>query len=168
MTELIIILHNIRSTHNVGAILRTADGFGVGKVIISGYTPYPESTNVKSPDAEKRLPHIASNLTRQINKTALGAEDSLDITYYNRPPIERLRADGYRVVGLEQHDRSIPVGEYKPLTKTVLILGEEVEGISKDIIDLCDDIIEIPMKGVKESFNVSVAAGIALYALSQP
>jgi 23S rRNA (guanosine2251-2'-O)-methyltransferase len=165
MKELVLILHNIRSTHNVGAILRTAEGFGVHKIIFSGYTPYPSKTKIKDPDSLKPLPHIIEKLTSQIHKTALGAEDILDLEYYNTPPLRNLRDDGYRITGLEQSDKSTELSLYKPAQKTALILGEEVNGIPKELLNLCDDIVEIPMYGVKESFNVSVAAGIAMYVL---
>ena len=160
MSEIIVIAHNIRSTHNVGAIFRTCEGFGVKKVILSGYTPYPKTVN------DTRLPHIAEKLTLQIHKTALGAETMVPFRYQETPDIEALRAAGYRIVGLEQDERSIPLPEYKVPGKIALLLGEEVEGITSDLRDICDDLIEIPMKGKKESFNVSVAAGIALYHLT--
>jgi 23S rRNA (guanosine2251-2'-O)-methyltransferase len=160
MPEIIVIAHNIRSTHNVGAIFRTAEGFGTKKIILSGYTPYP-ATN---PDA--RLPHIALKLTQQIHKTALGAETIVPFEYHEAPPIAALKGAGYRIVGLEQDTRSVPLQTYKKPEKIALILGEEVEGISAELITECDDILEIAMVGKKESFNVSVAAGIALYQLS--
>lgn len=160
MPEIIVIAHNIRSTHNVGAIFRTAEGFGVSRIILSGYTPYPAIPS------DPRLPHIAQKLTQQIHKTALGAETIVPFTYQEIPSIEALKKDGYRIVGLEQDPSSILLSDYTAPDKVALILGEEVEGISKELLSLCDDIIEIPMKGMKESFNVSVAAGIALYQLS--
>lgn len=159
MPEIVVIAHNIRSTHNVGAIFRTAEGFGVSKIILSGYTPYPLTSN------DTRLPHIAQKLARQIQKTALGAESLVPFEYFEEPPIETLRSNGYRIVGLEQDERSIMLSEYSAPEKIALLLGEEVEGITRELIDACDDIIEIPMVGKKESFNVSVAAGIAMYAL---
>ena len=160
MPEIIVIAHNIRSTHNVGAIFRTAEGFGVKKIILSGYTPYPKISN------DSRLPHIALKLTSQIHKTALGAEESVPFEYKEEPPINALKHEGYRIVGLEQDERSIPMSSYTAPEKVVLVLGEEVEGISAELLEQCEDIIEIPMVGKKESFNVSVAAGIALYQLS--
>ncbi|MEO5950080.1 MAG: TrmH family RNA methyltransferase [Candidatus Saccharimonadales bacterium] len=159
MPQVIVIAHNIRSTHNVGAIFRTAEGFGVSKIILSGYTPYPR---LKS---DTRLPHIADKLTAQIHKTALDAEMIVPFEYQENPDIETLRQDGYRIVGLEQDARSIMLAKYKTPGKIVLLLGEEVEGITGDLRNQCDDLIEIPMQGQKESFNVSVATGIALYGL---
>jgi tRNA G18 (ribose-2'-O)-methylase SpoU len=159
MPEIIVIVHNIRSTHNVGAIFRTGEGFGVRKIILSGYTPFPGIPN------DSRLPHIAEKLTAQIHKTALGAEAIVPFEHQDMPDIEQLKADGFTIVGLEQDVRSIMLPGYIPPQKIALLLGEEVEGIEDSLRNVCDDLIEIPMQGKKESFNVSVAAGIALYAL---
>jgi len=160
MTEIIVIAHNIRSTHNVGSIFRTAEGFGVTKIILSGYTPYPTIEN------DTRLPHIRDKLTEQIHKTALGAETMVPFGHQSEPDLVTLKQDGFRIVGLEQDNQSIAIGDYKPTDKIVLLLGEEVDGIDEDLLNQCDDIIEIPMVGLKESFNVSVAAGITLYVLA--
>lgn len=160
MPEIIVIAHNIRSTHNVGAIFRTAEGFGVSKIILSGYTPYPRTTH------DPRLPHISEKLTSQIHKTALGAEELVPFEYAELPPLFALKDAGYRIVGLEQADRSVQLNSYAPPEKIALLIGEEVHGIEASLLELCEDIIEIPMVGQKESFNVSVATGIALYALS--
>lgn len=160
MSEIIVIAHNIRSTHNVGAIFRSSEGFGVSKIILSGYTPYPHIKN------DTRLPHIWRKLTDQIHKTALGAEEIVPFEYIERPDISLLRSTGYRIVGLEQDQRSIMLPDYQAPEKVVLLLGEEVKGITDEMRDVCDDLVEIPMVGKKESFNVSVATGIALYALS--
>lgn len=161
MREIIVVANNIRSTHNVGSIFRTSEGFGVTKIILSGYTPYPEI------DGDTRLPHIREKITAQIHKTALGAEDLVPFEYQSELDISLLKSGGYRIVGLELDDRAINISDYRPTEKIVLLLGEEVEGISEDIRDQCDDLIEIPMRGQKESFNVSVACGIALYQLSK-
>lgn len=160
MPEIIVIAHNIRSTHNIGSIFRTCEGFGVSRVIISGYSPYPTLAH------DTRLPHISSKLTAQIHKTALNAETLVPFEYQPEPDLDTLRAQGFRIVGLEQDKRSIMLPDYTPPTKIALLLGEEVNGITGDLRDQCDDLIEIPMKGQKESFNVSVAAGIALYSLA--
>jgi len=160
MPDIIVIAHNIRSTHNVGAIFRTAEGFGISKIILSGYTPYPRLIK------DSRLPHIAEKLTKQISKTALGAESIVPFEYLEQPPLTELKTAGYRIVALEQAPNSIPMAEYSPSEKTVLLLGEEVEGITAELLAECEDIIEIPMVGKKESFNVSVATGIALYQLT--
>lgn len=160
MPELIVIAHNIRSTHNVGSIFRTCEGFGVTKIILSGYTPYPELPN------DTRLPHERAKLTAQIHKTALDAETLVPFEYQPQPDFEALRAAGYRIVGLEQDVRSVRLNDYRPPQKIALLLGEEVAGITPELRAHCDDLLEIPMHGRKESFNVSVATGIALYALT--
>lgn len=160
MSRIILIAHNIRSTHNVGAIFRTCEGFGVERLILSGYTPYPELSN------DPRLPHVATKLTSQIRKTALGAETMVEFSYQPEPDIAALRKDGYTIVGLEQDARAIALPDYTPPDKLVLLLGEEVEGIDPALRKACDVLIEIPMVGQKESFNVSVATGIALYGLT--
>jgi len=160
MPEIIVIAHNIRSTHNIGSIFRTCEGFGISKIIVSGYSPYP-----KLP-IDSRLPHLSEKLTGQIHKTALGAETMVPFEYQEAPDFESLKKQGFKIVGLEQNERSISLKDYKKPDKIVLLLGEEVFGIIDEMINQCDDIIEIPMHGKKESFNVSVAAGIALYALT--
>lgn len=160
MPEIIVIAHNIRSTHNVGSIFRTAEGFGVQKIILSGYTPYPKVKN------DTRLPHITDKITSQIHKTALGAETLVPFEYHETLNLGTLDLAGYRIVALEQAPTSVPMREYHPPAKLALLLGEEVQGITAELLAQVDDIVEIPMHGQKESFNVSVAAGIALYALS--
>jgi tRNA G18 (ribose-2'-O)-methylase SpoU len=160
MSEILVIAHNIRSTHNVGAIFRSAEGFGVQKIILSGYTPYPKIKN------DTRLPHIAEKLTAQIHKTALDAETLVPFEYVEHVNLEAIKSAGYRLVALEQDSRSILLPHYTSPKKIALLLGEEVHGIEKVLLTQCDDSIEIPMHGKKESFNVSVAAGIALYALT--
>lgn len=160
MPEIIVIAHNIRSTHNIGAIFRTSEGFGVSRIILSGYSPHPTLP------VDTRLPHISRKLTDQIHKTALGAEAIVPFDYQAAPDLDALRANGYRIIGLEQDERSVMLPAYNPPQKIALLLGEEVDGITTDLRSACDDLIEIPMVGQKESFNVSVATGIALYALS--
>jgi tRNA G18 (ribose-2'-O)-methylase SpoU len=162
MPEIVVVAHNIRSTHNVGAIFRSCEGFGVARLILSGYTPYPRLSG------DTRLPHIADKLTQQIHKTALGAELLLPFSHQEAPELSTLRQQGYTIVGLEQDERSTLLPNYAPHEKIVLVLGEEVEGITSELRANCDELIEIPMKGQKESFNVSVATGIALYALNYP
>ncbi len=161
MAEIIVIAHNIRSTHNVGSIFRTAEGFGVQKIILSGYTPHPRIEN------DTRLPHIADKLTAQIHKTALGAEKIVPFTYLETLDLGTLDLAGYRLIALEQDDQSINLRDYDPPAKIALLLGEEVHGITPELLAQVDDIVEIPMQGKKESFNVSVATGIALYALTK-
>jgi len=160
MSEIIVVAHNIRSTHNIGSIFRTCEGFGVSKLIISGYSPYPKLKN------ETRLPHIYNKLTDQIHKSALGAELLVNFEHTEIPDIDYYKSEGYEIIALEQASNSIDLRKFKPSPKIVLFLGEEVNGISKELIEKCDKIIEIQMSGKKESFNVSVATGIALYQMS--
>lgn len=160
MRDIIVIAHNIRSTHNVGAFFRTSDGFGISKIIFSGYTPYPTL------DGDTRLPHFADKITRQIHKTALGAETMVPFERYDEPPIKELKQQGYTIVGLEQDERSVMLPDYEVPDKVALFLGNEIDGIYPEYRDQCDALVEIPMRGGKESFNVSVATGIALYHLS--
>lgn len=166
--NLILVLDNIRSTYNVGAILRSAEGFGVSRVILSGYTPRVHDGAL--------LPHLRAKLDKEIHKSALGAEDMLDI--YSSGDIisdlKKYREDGFVIVGLENNiddNRLFNIDDSEFKTKLgeniVLILGEEVHGINNSLYDLIDLFAEIPMRGQKESFNVSVAAGIALYELTK-
>lgn len=160
-------LHNIRSVYNVGAILRTFEGFGGKTAIFSGYTPYP---GVR-PGV---LPHVAEKISEQISKTALGAEKTVAMEW-TPDVIGRLRSykrHGYKVAELENNLRDARLhllNEFglkdKLGQKIVLVLGEEVHGIPEDLRKEADFFVEIPMRGKKESFNVSVAAGIALYQL---
>ena len=164
--QLVLVLHNIRSAYNVGAILRTAEGLGVLRVILSGYTPKVHDTSL--------LPHLRARLDKEINKTALGSEDLLDI--YSSDDIicslKELKTQGWQIVGLEnniQQNNLVALNnkalKSKLTDKVVLILGEEVGGIDYSLYDIIDLFIEIPMNGKKESFNVSVAAGIAIYGI---
>lgn len=162
--KIAVIAHNIRSTHNIGSILRTSDGLGVTKVFCTGYTPYPTLPH------DERLPHMRDKLTQQIHKTALGAEKTVPVrhTYELGPVLTELKAGGYQLVALEQSPHAIMLPDFKPTgNRVALLLGEEVNGIPSDLLKRFDSIIEIPMQGKKESFNVSVAAGIALYAISR-
>lgn len=159
MKEIVVIAHNIRSTYNVGSIIRTSEGFGVKSIYLTGYTPYPLQPK------DKRLPHLIIKLDKQISKASLGAEKMLPIKYFEDifEVIFDLRNNGYKIYALEQSPHSIKLNEFKPPEKIAIILGREVEGVEKDILTVVDDIIEIPMLGAKESFNVSVASAIALY-----
>ena len=165
--KLVVVLHNIRSCYNVGAILRTAEGFGVEKVILSGYTPRVHDTNL--------LPHLREKLDHEIHKTALGAEDLLDIYPSGDifSDLKELKEQGWQIIGLENNIDNTPLfrlnsSELKSKLsgQIVLLLGEEVNGIDYSLYDIIDLFVEIPMKGKKESFNVSVASGIAMYELS--
>lgn len=159
--SVILISHNIRSTFNIGSIFRTCDGLGVDKIYLTGYSPYPKH------DTDTRLPYLADKITKQINKTALGAENFV-AWEYNIDPIDvinSLKSDGYEIVGLEQHPKSINLNDYKPTDKVALIIGEEIDGVSAELLWLADKIVEIPMRGQKESLNVSIATAITLYKI---
>lgn len=160
MPDIIVIAHNIRSTHNVGSIFRTAEGFGVQKIILTGYTPYPAIKD------DPRLPHIADKLDAQIHKTALGAEAIVPFEHHDTLDLGTLDLAEYRIIALEQAPGSVSLRDYSAPDKVALLLGEEVHGITPDLLAQVDDIVEIPMQGQKESFNVAVATGIALYALA--
>ena len=162
-----VCLHNIRSIYNVGAILRSCEGFGVSEAIFSGYTPTPHDKSL--------LPHLRDKLDRQIAKTALGAENLVkcsatsDIT----ETLAQYHQQGWQILGLENnlqdsrlHLLNEPDLDEKLGDKVLLLLGEEISGIPKELYDQIDLFLEIPMCGQKESFNVSVATGVALYALS--
>lgn len=154
-SEIAVLLPDVRSAHNVGSIFRTADAAGVAKIYLSGYTPTPiDRFNRAQPD---------------IAKTALGAELTVPWEYCasSLDLITRLREDGWQIVGVEQDVRSIDYREHHIEKPTVYVFGNEVDGISSDIRDACDSLIEIPMRGTKESLNVSVAAGVVLFSLKQ-
>lgn len=155
--ELFLILHNIRSAYNVGAIFRSADGAGVAKIYLSGYTAMPcAEDKVDKSSAEK-----------MIEKTALGAQ--LCVTWEKVDDLEmlleKLQKEKVEIVALEKTDKSIDIKEYEPAFPVSLILGHEVDGVLPDILEKCDKIISLPMRGKKESLNVSVSAGIAMYAI---
>ena len=167
--EIMLVLHNLRSAGNVGSILRTAEGFGVRRVLFSGYTP-------RLHDA-RQLPHLRAKLDKQIAKTALGADQWLSLESSEDLPqtLRELKAAGWCLAGLEnnltdpaEQAKLVVLPEFRgPLERLVLVLGEEVHGIAPDVRAQLDYFLEIPMRGHKESFNVSVAAGIALYALCE-
>lgn len=183
--KLVLVLHNIRSTYNVGAILRTAEGLGVERVVFSGYTPRY--------DDPRLLPRLREKLNHQIAKSALGAEEMVrrenadDLATW----LEAERDNGTLVLGLEnnlapaEEARRVELGSEKMREllsgrkkevgddgakvnnerKAILILGEEVAGIPAEIRAACEYFLEIPMYGRKESFNVSVAAAIAMWEI---
>lgn len=161
MRNIVVIAHNLRSTHNVGSLLRTADGLGISKVFLTGYTPYSLQDN------DKRLPHLARKIDRQISKTALGAERTMnwehqaDVTAV----MATLQQQGYTVAAVEQSPNSASLPDYAPPEKIAIVLGREVDGLEPEILQLCDTVLEIPMFGSKESFNVVQAAAMALYQL---
>jgi tRNA G18 (ribose-2'-O)-methylase SpoU len=154
---MILILHNIRSVHNVGSIFRTADAAGVSKIFLSGYTPLPVD--------HYGLPR------KDFAKVSLGAEKTIPWEHYKTiaSVIKKLKKENYYIVAIEQDKKSTPLFEFKaPKDKeVVLVLGNEVLGISKASLALCDEIVEIPMYGKKESLNVSVAAGIVMFEIKR-
>lgn len=143
----IIVLDNIRSMHNVGSVFRTADAFLVECLFLCGYTAQP--------------PH------RDINKTALGATETVNWKhYYNTlDAVKKLKEDGYRIWAVEQVKNSTLLNHTKLEAgeKVAVIFGNEVDGVSDDVLQLCDDFVEIPQLGMKHSLNVSVAAGIVMW-----
>lgn len=151
----ILILENIRSAYNVGAIFRTADGAGVSKIYLVGYTPTPID-RFGRPQPE-------------IKKTSLGASEEIEWEHYERVSdfISPLKKEGITVVAVEQAPVSISMIDFIVPEKVAYIVGNEVEGVSKESLELADVIIDIPMLGTKESLNVSVAAGIVLYHSSK-
>ncbi len=150
-TETVVILHNIRSTHNVGSIFRTADGVGVQKIYITGYTPTPKDRFGRE--------------VKEIHKTALGAEKSVQWENTDINSIlTQLKKEGFYITAIEQDPKAVRLPNYKRKHKKVaFILGNEIRGVSKALKEKCDNIVEIPMMGKKESLNVSTAAGIVLF-----
>lgn len=146
-----ILLHDIRSVHNVGAVFRTADAIGASRIYLSGFSPTPLD----------RFGNIRSDMA----KAALGSEKTM-IWDHSKDPlalIESLKEEGFQIVVLEQDPESKDYKDVEIGERTLVILGTETTGVSKEILSLADTIAEIPMRGMKESLNVSVSAGIALY-----
>lgn len=153
VSQIHLLLHDIRSTHNVGAIFRTADAAGVKKIYLSGYTPAPiDRFGRARPD---------------VSKASLGAEKTVawESVTDQVELIKKLKKEKFQIVALEQDKRAVNYKDLKKSENVLLILGNEVDGVDKDILSLCDEIAEIPMLGMKESLNVSVSAGIMLYSL---
>jgi tRNA G18 (ribose-2'-O)-methylase SpoU len=159
MRNIILIAHNLRSCHNVGSLLRTAEGLGLTEVILSGYTPFPRLAD------DPRLPHLVVKIDKQISKTALGAENSQkwrhveDITQV----FAELHAAGFTLAAIEQSSESTKLPDFAPPKNIALLVGREVEGVEPEILAEMDQILEIPMFGHKESFNVVQAAAMSLY-----
>lgn len=145
----------------MGSLLRTADGLGVEEVYLTGYTPYPVQPQ------DDRLPHLSNKIDRQIAKTSLGAEETLGQHVDSLEELlETLRKDDFVIAGLEQTSDAVDLPNYKVTDNMAIIVGREVEGIESEVLKMCDIVLEIPMKGRKESFNVAAAAAITLYHLS--
>jgi len=144
-----VICDNIRSLENIGSIFRTADALGVDKIFLCGISGKP--------------PH------EKISKTALGAEKTVPFEYYRQTwrAVEKLKKEKFQIISLEQDKKSILYTKFKPNFPVALIVGNEVKGISKKILNKSDKIIYLPMQGKKESLNVSVAFGIAGYEINK-
>lgn len=144
---LVMVLDNIRSVHNVGSVLRTADAMRIEAVYMCGITATPPSA--------------------EMHKTALGAEDSVTWRYYNDTlqAVSELKAAGYVVLAVEQVEGSLKLGAFKfaPSKRYALVMGNEVKGVRQDVVDVCDQALEIPQYGTKHSMNVSVTAGIVMW-----
>lgn len=147
--KFILILPDIRSAHNVGAMFRTADGAGVDKIYLCGYTARP--------------PHT------QLDKVSLGAEKWVPWEYSKQAwrLLGELREKGYNIVALEQTKTSVNIHKWKPKFPLALVVGNEKTGVTKSLLKYCDSSIELPMRGRKTSLNVSVAAGVAMYYIGQ-
>lgn len=148
---MVVVLDNVRSVHNVGAIFRTSDALGVGKIFLCGITPAP-------------IDRFGRERT-DLHKAALGAEKS--VSWEQRSStlecVTQLKKEGYTVIAIEQDEWSV---DYKSVTvtgKTAFVFGNEVDGISKDVLKQCDVVADIPMVGTKESLNVSVSFGVAMF-----
>ncbi|OHB14862.1 MAG: hypothetical protein A2431_03070 [Candidatus Zambryskibacteria bacterium RIFOXYC1_FULL_39_10] len=155
--EIVVILNNIRSNENVGSIFRTADATGVSKIILCGYTPAPVDRFGRE--------------NRGLTKASLGAEKSVEWEKVENlnSIIERLKIERYKIIGIEQDKVAI---DYRKIKQQVasskhlaIVFGNEVDGLSKQDLELCDVVAELPMLGNKESLNVSVCAGVVLYSL---
>jgi 23S rRNA (guanosine2251-2'-O)-methyltransferase len=153
MPPLILIIHNVRSVYNVGALFRSVDGVKGEKIILSGFSPEPKDRFGRERE--------------DFHKTALGAEKEVlwSSTKDILKTIEDLKKMGFFIAALEQHPSSLSYTHLPRNKKVALICGDEVRGIEKEVCEKCDGIFEIPMYGKKESLNVSVAGGIALYFL---
>jgi tRNA G18 (ribose-2'-O)-methylase SpoU len=148
-----ILLENIRSAYNVGAIFRSADGAGVEQVYLAGYTPKPID----------RFGRVQS----EIKKTSLGASETIAWEWVAEPDVvhflQQQQQAGVVVVALEQTDGSMPLKDFTVPTQVLYVVGNEVDGVSPAVLSVADEVVEIPMLGMKESLNVSVAASILLY-----
>lgn len=165
MVHIHLILDNLRSSANVGSILRSADSFGVERVVACGSTPYPRIKN------DPRDPVVINRNSRSIARSALGAELTVPIEHQEGSVgvIERYRRKGWTIIGLEQAPNSTPLHrDLKLPSQIVLIVGSETQGLSKEVLATCDRVVEIDQLGSKESLNVAVATGIALFRLRWP
>ena len=151
MKEIILILDNIRSTHNVGSIFRTADAAGVSKIYLLGVTPDPVDRFGRD--------------RKDIAKVALGAEKTIPWQHVSTEEELFEKLEGFQIVSIEQNEKSVDYKSVELKEKAAIIMGAEVEGVSKKLLEKSDIVAEIPMKGDKESLNVSVAVGVVLYQI---
>lgn len=151
--EIYLLLHNIRSIHNVGSMFRTADAAGVTKIFLTGYTPTPIDRFGRP--------------VKELSKVALGGEQSVEWEYFASPllVLRKLKGKVTSIIGIEQDKRAVDYKKVKPAFPVLFIVGNEVEGMPKNLLKKCDIIAEIPMKGKKESLNVGVSLGIALFRI---
>lgn len=149
----VIILDNIRSVYNVGSIFRTSDALGVDKIYLCGVTPTPVDRFGRE--------------RKDLAKVALGAEKDITSEYSSdtKTIIKKLKKEGFQIIAIEQDKKSVNFKKIKPKYPVAIVLGNEVGGIDKKTLNLCDIIAEIPMRGNKESLNVSVAFGIIGYQI---
>lgn len=145
-----IILHNIRSAYNVGAIFRTADATGVKKIYLTGYTPTPTDR--------------FGRVQKEIKKTSLGASETIPWEQGDLSQIvNKLKKENVTVVAVEQSKESVPINNFISKAPIAYVFGNEITGIEADELALVDAIVELPMLGTKESLNVSVTAGVVMY-----
>ena len=152
---LVVLLNNIRSSHNVGSIFRTADAVGVEKIYLCGITPGPKDKY--------------GRINKKLAKVSLGAENNVAYEHHKSASslIGRLKKEGHKILALEQNKKSVNIFKFRPVKKFkyALVLGEETRGLPEGILKKADKILEIPQKGQKESLNVSVAFGVAVFNL---
>lgn len=155
MTDLYVALENIRSVHNVGAILRTCSFFGVKRVFLIGYS------------GKERLPNGLYELSRKLNKTALGSQFDVDLVLVDTSAdfLDLCSGQGLTVLAIEQHKGSQDIYTYIPQSPSVLVFGNEVDGVSELVISQAKHTLEIPCQGTHNSLNVSVSCGVALGVL---
>ena len=153
MKTCVLILENLRSVENTGSIFRTAEGLGVAKIILVGTTPAPVDRF-----GRKRA---------DFAKISLGAEDIIEWEYSKeiKAVLKDLKEQNFQIIALEQSEKSQNLKDFKPKYQFALVVGNEVDGVSKEALEIADAVVEIPMQGKKESLNVSVSTGIALYML---
>lgn len=160
--SLIIILDSIRSTHNVGSIIRTSEALGADTIVYGGYTPFPEQEN------DTRIKHLRDKIHTQIIKTSLGAERyiSHQVSKNLLDYISNLKKQGYEIISVEQSKRSIYLADFSSKkNKHAIIFGNEVKGVSLELLEVSDQIVEIEQLGKKESLNVVQAAAIVIYKI---